>query len=154
MLAAIVALSCGAAAPVWAETVKLRQCHYSTPALTTCSGLMGEDVFPYTDDTLCGQAHAGYRILAYAGGMHKYAVEIRRDGKAGPIYRIGTGGYRNADYSFELDGALHIVGNGLMLVIRRAGNTVVEVWRASACRTVAVDPEKLETEAAKHGAGR
>jgi hypothetical protein len=153
ILAATASLCCGLAAPGWAEMMKLQQCRYDAPALTTCSGLMDQSLFPYTDDKLCARRHPGYVILAYAGGMNKYAVEIRRFGSNTPIYRIGTGGFRNADYSFRFEGALHLVGNGMMLVIRHARNTAVEVWKQSSCRMVDVDPEKLETEAAKQGTG-
>ena len=38
-----------------ASLTKLRACRFDKPALSTCSGLMGSDVFPYTDDALCAR---------------------------------------------------------------------------------------------------
>ncbi len=150
----IASLACGLAVPGRAGSEKLRQCRYDAPALTTCSGLMGEDAFPYTDDKVCAQKQQGYLIVAHAGGMHKYAVEIRRHGDAKPVYRLGTSGFTKAQFSFALDGATHVVGDDMMLVIRHAKNTVVEVWKRGACKTVEIDTEALERNAAQSGTGR
>ncbi|MCW5774771.1 MAG: hypothetical protein KIT16_24205 [Rhodospirillaceae bacterium] len=146
--AAFALLAFAVATEARAGNEKLQQCRYDAPALTTCSGLMGEDLFRYTDDKLCAQRQPGYLILAYAGGMHKYAVEIRRFGGGKPVYRMGTGGFEKARYSFEIGDALHVVGDDVMLVIRRAKNSVVEVWKRGACKTVSVDTDALERNAA------
>src|SRR5262249_22637249 len=153
-LALIASLACGLAAPGRAGAEKLKQCRYDAPALTTCSGLMGEDAFPYTDEKICARKQPGYLIVAHAGGMHKYAVETRRHGDAKPVYRLGTSGFTKAQFSFALDGAMHVVGDDMMLVIRHGKNSVVEVWKRGACKTVDIDVEALEGDAAKAGTGR
>jgi hypothetical protein len=131
-----------------ADMVPLRQCRYIGPVMTTCSGLMDSSFFPYTDEDLCQVKRPPYTILATAMGMHKYAVEIRRAGQQAPIYRLGTGGYRDANFSFTLKGALHVIGKHNLLVIRPADkNRVVEVWRRGKCQMVPVDVDALEKNA-------
>ncbi len=145
-------LATGLAVPaLGASMTKVRQCRYTGPEMTTCSGLMDGSIFQYTDDKLCAAKRpAYYSILATAMGMQKYAVEIRRAGQPTPVYRLGTGGYRKAAYSFELDGALNIVGSRELLVIRPAGkNRVIEIWRRGRCRTVRVDVDALEGKVAR-----
>lgn len=144
-------LACGVAGPaLGASMAKLRQCRYTGPAMTTCSGLMDGSVFQYTNDRLCNAKHPAYTILAEAMGMNKYAIEIHRAGHRAPVYRLGVGGYRKAAYSFKLDNAFHLVGAHALLVIRPAGkNRVVELWRRGRCRNVRVDVDALEKKAAQ-----
>lgn len=144
-------LACGVAGPaLGASMATLRQCRYTGPVMTTCSGLMDGSVFQYTNDRLCNARHPAYTIVAEAMGMHKLAVRIRRAGNRTPIFRLGVSGYRKADYSFKLDGAFHLVGRHEMLVIRPAGkNRVVEVWRRGRCHKVRVDIDALEKKAAQ-----
>jgi hypothetical protein len=147
--------SLGAAGPGLAATMtKLQQCRYKGPVMSTCSELMGPSVFEYTDDVICDLKQPSYTIKAQAMGMNKYAVAIRRGGRATTAYRIGVSGYRNAQYSFMLDGAYHLVGTDTMLVIRRhEQNRVVEVWKRQRCTLVSTNVDELEQKATKAGKG-